>query len=583
MKGDGGRFPRAIGGWLSLVFAALFSLAAAAASAEDSVKSFTGVTVDDEKFDLAPYLGKVPILLDFGSIYCSSCVKSIPDLVVLQEKFGKDKFKVVGVNLDTYGIARVKRFFATFKQSLNFPILIDSSLAVSKQFNILSLPTYVLIDKQGKIAGRFEGFDSEIKGRMERAVEKLVKGEKITSEEGEVKQDVAVLAPENFTMTQQDKIFVIGKAGGNPGPFYVRRNGGAEVEAPVKKGMFLVRIPLSLGSNFLEVRYPKGASMGTLAVVLFREPRMGEGTGVKFPPYIFHIPEREGRCAECHKMTPEELEGGPMSGTQFCSSCHAYQTDQKFVHGPIPVGGCPACHDFKSSPQRYVLTGEGVDLCFTCHGDIQTQFQKEYVHGPVAMGLCVVCHSPHGSSFRFQLRDTQPSLCPSCHEDVRPKISRFVQHKPIVEGRCTGCHDPHSSDNPKNFLKGGEGAKLCVLCHPMDRHSHPKEGDTPEFTVKGMELDAKGNFLCKSCHDPHSSDEQKLFTVSGGCNGCHDPAKQIRKETAEGAAPAPGTPAAEEAAPAPAPAPAVEEAPPAEEQPAEEEQPAPSRRRRRSR
>ena len=86
-----------------------------------------------------------------------------------------------------------------------------------------------------------------------------------------------------------------------------------------------------------------------------------------------------------------------------------------------------------------------------------------------------------------------------------------------------------------------------------------------------MKLDAKGNLPCFSCHDPHAADEKRLFTFKGGCDGCHDPSNQIRKETAEGApvaAPAATPqPAAEEAPPA------VEEAPPAEETPAAEPAP----------
>jgi len=494
------------------------------------VTSFTGVTVDDENFDLAPYIGKVPILLDFGSIYCSSCVQSIPDLVVLQSEYGVDKLKVVGVNLDTYGISRVKRFFATFRANLNFPILIDKSLSISKQFDILTLPTYVLIDKNGEIAARVEGWDADSKGRIERIVEKLVKGEALAVEEAPVGENVSLLLPENFTMTQQDKIFVVGKTGGREGPFTVRRNGGAEREVQIKKGMFVDRIPLSLGSNFIEVRYPKGEAMASLAVVLFREPRMGEGTGVNFPTYNFHVADKEARCQECHDMQPDELkESNPMMGTQFCQECHGYQIDQKFVHGPITVGGCGACHDFASEPHRYDLGATGTDLCFSCHADVQQQFELSNIHGPVAMGLCTVCHSPHGSPYRYQLREIQSTLCLGCHEDTKSKMDKFIQHRPVAESNCTGCHDPHSSDNDDNFLKG-EGAELCSNCHSeqsMVRHTHPQSGFT-KFWLPEMRMLPDGDVNCFSCHDPHSSDEKKLLLVPGGCNGCHDAERQIR-------------------------------------------------------
>lgn len=506
-----------------LLLAAALVIAAALAgpaAAEGEVQPFAGKTTDGVDFSIDPYLGKVPILLDFGSIYCSSCIKSIPHLVVLQNEYG-DRLKVVGVNMDTYGIERVKRFFAAFKTAMNFPMIIDSKLQVAKQFNIQTLPTYVLIDKNGKVASTIVGFDSETKQKMESLVKKLVDGQEISAEDQVVSQKVLLLSPDNFTSTYQEDIGVIGTTGGIDGSITVRLNGGSERRAEVMGGMFYARLPLALGSNFIEVRYPKQDGFGTSAVVIFRDPLMGEGLGANFPKYQFHVPEKEAKCTECHVMTAD-TEGGADGATTFCVKCHGYQVKVKFVHGPITVGGCGACHEFGSTPHKYDIEQQGAELCFVCHGDVQAKFQHAYVHGPVAMGLCISCHSPHGSQFKYQLRNQQSTMCLACHEDVRPKMGRFRQHRPLQEENCTGCHDPHSSDNPTLFLKG-TGAGLCVLCHSeqkINAHSHQKEGP-PTRTVDGMKLDSKGNLTCQSCHDPHSSDEDKLFTVKGGCMACH--------------------------------------------------------------
>lgn len=494
---------------------------AAAPAPEEMAQPFTAVGVDDAPFDLSAYLGKVPILLDFGSIYCSSCVQSIPHLIVLQKEYG-DRLKIVGVNLDTFGLGRVKRFFSTFSQNLNFPILIDSGLTISKQYEAVNLPTYILISKEGKIVSRIAGYDDEIRQRMDRLIKKVVEGESLEMAEQKFEQDVVLLVPESFTKTFQRDIAVIGLSGNLPGPFTVKLNGGSERNAPEKKGMFHTRMPLSLGSNFLEVKYPKGSSTGTMAVVMFREPRMGEGLQVNFPEYRFHLPQKEEKCQACHKMDPAGEESDVAAMTDFCKTCHAYQTTDKFVHGPIPVGGCAACHDFTSKPHRYDITDKGTALCFTCHNDIQDKFERPNVHGPVAMGLCITCHSPHSSPFKFQLLQQQSTLCVSCHEDMRSKINKFQLHKPVSEERCTGCHDPHSSNSPNYFLRA-DGAELCYLCHTketMKRHTHPVSGPPPADMPK-VKLDDKGSLMCISCHDPHASDDARLLTVKGGCNGCH--------------------------------------------------------------
>lgn len=492
-----------------------------AAGADDMGTTFSGATTDGGDFTLDPYLGKVPIILDFGSIYCSSCIKSIPALVVLQKEYG-ESIKVVGVNLDTYGLERVKRFYAAFKGNLNFPILIDKGLKISKAYNVQTLPTYIILDKTGKIVSTIVGYDQESKEKMEEIIAGLVKGVEPSPAAKVVAPNVLILSPDNFTKTVQEDIGVIGTTGGTPGPITVRLNGASESEAVIKGGMFYARMNLALGSNFIEVRYPKGEGFGTSAVVLFRDPRMGEGLGVNFPEFQFHLPDREARCTSCHTMEPD-LSGGLVSASGICASCHKNLVQVKYVHGPIPVGGCAACHEFDTKPHRYDVEAQGTDLCFTCHTDIQDKFAKASIHGPVAMGLCVACHSPHGSGFRFQLRNQQGSLCLGCHEEARPMMSNFKPHKPVRDDDCTGCHDPHASDSPKYFLRG-EGAELCYLCHSremMNAHTHQKQGP-PTRVVQGMKLDKEGNINCQSCHNPHSSDEDRLFTVKGGCKGCHN-------------------------------------------------------------
>ncbi len=505
------------------VLAAALGLGLAAlsgAAASEKVPAFTGTTLDGKPYDAAEFLGRVPMLLDFGSIYCSSCITSLPHLIQLQNRYGTDKLRVVGVNVDTYGLSRVRRFFSQFQKDLNFPILVDHELSIGRAFNVTTLPTYILVDREGKVAATFVGFDEARLAEIDRAVKQAVeKGVVAPVAAAPPAPDVVLLTPDSFTKTLRDAITVVGLTGGSEGPFTLRLNGGSERQTKVLGKMFWVRTPLSLGSNYVEIRYPDRGGVTSQAVVIFREPRMGEGLQVAFPEYQFHTPDREARCSPCHPMDPGAT---GVEASSFCLRCHGYLGGQTWVHGPIPVGGCGPCHDFGSKPHRYDLLEQGADLCFTCHDDIREKFARPYLHGPVAMGLCAVCHSPHSSPFKFQIRNAQGDLCLSCHEGMKGKASQFVQHAPFREGKCGGCHDPHASDSPEFFLKGA-GAALCSLCHTaeaMERHKHPV-GRPPRFAIAGMALDKDGNLACGSCHDPHASDVERLGTIPGGCKGCH--------------------------------------------------------------
>ena len=509
-------------GWpAALLLATVLLFSPPGARAQDKVSSFTGMTLDGDVFDLADYLGKVPVLIDFGSIYCSSCITSLPHLINIQNKYGPEKLRVVAVNLDAYGVSRVRRFYSQFRKQLNFPVLIDLNLKISRAFEINTLPTYVLLDADGAVAARFVGFDEKKQEQLDEAVREVVEEGAKAGAMVQAVEDVVLLSPDNFTKTYQDGISIVGLTGGRPGPFTLRLNGGSERQAKSYGKMFWVRTPLSLGSNYIEILYDNGGVQASQAVVIFREPEMGEGLQVSFPEFNFHTPDHEKRCAPCHEM---EAEGaGEMAVmTTFCLRCHDYLTSATYVHGPIPVGGCSPCHDFTSKPHKYDLLSMGQDLCFSCHDDVQAAFAKPYLHGPVAMGFCTICHSPHSSPFKFQVRFSQGDLCMACHENMKAKTGLFVQHQPFAEGRCSGCHEPHASDTGGYFLKG-EGEALCRLCHDeqsLAGHKHPV-GRPPKFTVAGMKLDAKGNLECRTCHDPHASDSDRMSPVAGGCAGCH--------------------------------------------------------------
>jgi predicted CXXCH cytochrome family protein len=490
--------------------------------AAEKVQPFTATTLDGQSFTLEENLGKTPILIDFGSIYCSSCVTLIPQVITIQNRYGVDKLRVIGVNLDTYGVSRVRRFYGQFRKDLNYPIVIDRDLRISRAFGVNTLPTYIVVDREGSVAYTFVGFDEDTSQRIGDAVRKVVEEGETAAEVSQVVEDVVLLSPDSFTKTFNDSISIVGLTGGRTGPFSMLLNGGSEKKADYHGKMFWVRTPLSLGSNYIEVRYSNRGKQATQAVVMFREPVMGEGLQVSFPEFQFHTPDRESRCTPCHELTAEGA-GEMAMMTTFCLRCHEYLGGQPYVHGPITVGGCSPCHDFTSKPHKYDLLTQGSDLCFSCHEDIRDKFAKDYVHGPVAMGFCTVCHSPHSSSFKYQIRLPEGDLCLSCHENMKEKAAQFVQHRPFRDGRCSGCHDPHASDNASAFLKG-DGEGLCRLCHDeegMAGHKHPV-GRPPKLAVAGMKLDRQGNLTCRSCHDPHASDSDRMSPVPGGCGGCHE-------------------------------------------------------------
>ncbi|MEI6125942.1 MAG: cytochrome c3 family protein, partial [Pseudomonadota bacterium] len=82
--------------------------------------------------------------------------------------------------------------------------------------------------------------------------------------------------------------------------------------------------------------------------------------------------------------------------TCVTSKCHATMGKEKFVHGPVAVGDCSACHKLLSKEEhKFQKITSSVALCSKCHEPLDL---KKNVHAPVMKGNCTGCHSPHQSN-----------------------------------------------------------------------------------------------------------------------------------------------------------------------------------------
>ena len=492
----------------------------------DDATAFTGVDLFGKPVDISPLLGKQVIVLKFGSIYCSSCVKSITSLADLQKRQPESKLKVIGINLDIYGVFRVKRFYRGYREVVNFPVVIDEALNISRTYGVATLPSIVIISKEGKILRKMVGYqESELEPIMEYA-RNLVLDKSFAELAGILptqERPLSILFPTNFTKTQQDSFYVVGEVKKIGTRVQMALNGGSRQELVTERPIFYFRTPVSLGSNFIEISLPQDdGSKISQALIVFRDPRLGEGFKVPFPMYHFHMEENEANCSQCHEVTPAESSGENfMMITQSCLECHQELSQKNYVHGPITVGGCSPCHDFASQPERYDLFSTGSELCYGCHEEKRSQFAKDYIHGPLAAGVCTICHSPHGTNEKYMLRLPQGQMCLLCHQNVRESTYLASQHKPFEEGLCSACHDPHASANPKFFLRGS-GNDLCFICHDefeMEEHRHPV-GTVPTNIFPGIKLTEEGETTCSSCHNPHATDSEYLLPEKG-CEACH--------------------------------------------------------------
>ena len=109
------------------------------------------------------------VLVDFWASWCGPCQAEAPIVNAVAQRFKDKGLVVVGVNTsDAEGIAAV---FAA-KKGLLFPIVYDEGNGIANKYRVDSLPTLIVISKEGKIVAIRHGVTSD--SDLERLVRQVL-------------------------------------------------------------------------------------------------------------------------------------------------------------------------------------------------------------------------------------------------------------------------------------------------------------------------------------------------------------------------------------------------------------------------
>ena len=132
---------------------------------------FGGYAVDGKASRLSDYVGKGKyVLVDFWASWCGPCKGEIPNLVELQNKFGGDKYMVLGVNVWD----EEDKFKASLTaEGINYPqihVPRDNKEDATSLYGIRGIPQIILFAPDGTIVQR------DLRGEvMKKLVEEKVK------------------------------------------------------------------------------------------------------------------------------------------------------------------------------------------------------------------------------------------------------------------------------------------------------------------------------------------------------------------------------------------------------------------------
>ena len=107
-----------------------------------------------EEVSLASYKGQV-VFINFWATWCGPCKAEMPSMEALYQNYKDRGFEILAVSSDIQGERVVRPYVEKIR--LTYPILLDSDFRVSNKYLVRSVPTTVLVGRDGIITHKMIG------------------------------------------------------------------------------------------------------------------------------------------------------------------------------------------------------------------------------------------------------------------------------------------------------------------------------------------------------------------------------------------------------------------------------------------
>jgi len=125
-------------------------------------------TLDGKPADLAQYVGKAPVLIEFWATWCPNCRELEPHLKAVHAKYGS-QVKFVGVSVSVnQSPDRVKAYVA--KHEIPGDQFFDRNGAATCAYDVPATSYVVVLDKSGKVVYTGLGGDQDLEKAIKKAL-----------------------------------------------------------------------------------------------------------------------------------------------------------------------------------------------------------------------------------------------------------------------------------------------------------------------------------------------------------------------------------------------------------------------------
>jgi peroxiredoxin len=136
------------------------------AAPDFTLKSHSG-----ENLRLSEFRGEV-VMINFWASWCGPCRQEMPLLEELYSQYQPLGFTILGVNVEEDS-SKAKQLLKEIP--VNFPVLFDNNSDVSKLYNVVAMPSTVLVDRDGNIRYLHKGYKPGYEEAYQQQVRALVR------------------------------------------------------------------------------------------------------------------------------------------------------------------------------------------------------------------------------------------------------------------------------------------------------------------------------------------------------------------------------------------------------------------------
>lgn len=138
---------------------------------------FNATDLSGKEMSVSGLKGKV-VWLNFWGLRCGPCLRELPALEALYQKYSKDGLVIVGINTDGVPSKEISRHFAERDDlksvKLTFPVIPDEEITIIDAYQLMGAPLNVMIDKAGVIQYYHEGYEDGDEKHYEEVVKSLL-------------------------------------------------------------------------------------------------------------------------------------------------------------------------------------------------------------------------------------------------------------------------------------------------------------------------------------------------------------------------------------------------------------------------